>query len=322
MSTLYQIRHVTRVRYESPVSESVMEVRKCPLSEGLQRCLNFQLEVSPEANVFSYQEAIGNTVHHFDTPQPHQQLAVTAEALVEVKDFPELPKALSAESWSDLREESSGFEFLDSLLPSPLIQPSPLLHEYYSEVGPADDEDPLTFLKRVLDRIAKDFTYVPLSTQVDSPIDLALESKKGVCQDFAHIMVGLARLAEIPSRYVSGYLHHRADVSDRSTQDTSHAWMEAYLPKLGWIGFDPTNNILAEERHIRTCLGRDYGDVPPTRGVYRGQSASELSVAVQVHLADKPAVDDDFRRMAESDLTNGRWVNEANALQHQHQQQQ
>lgn len=294
-----------------------MEVRKCPLSDGLQRCLNFTLKVSPEANIFSYQEAVGNTVHHFDLPQAHQQLAVTAESLVEIKDFPELPKALPAESWSELKTECAGFEFLDSLLPSPLIQPSALLHEYYSQVGPMDDEDPLTFLRRVLDRIAKDFDYVPLSTQVDSPIDLALESKKGVCQDFAHIMVGLARLAEIPSRYVSGYLHHRGDGSDRSTRDTSHAWMEAYLPKFGWVGFDPTNNILAEERHIRTCLGRDYGDVPPTRGVYRGQAASELSVAVQVHPADKPDEVDDFRRMDESDLAKGSWVNEASQQQQQ-----
>jgi transglutaminase-like putative cysteine protease len=92
-------------------------------------------------------------------------------------------------------------------------------------------------------------------------------------------------------------------LADRSSRDATHAWAEAYLPKLGWVGFDPTNNILAEERHIRTCLGRDYRDVPPTRGVYRGQAASELSVAVQVHPADVPNVQDEFRRMDESDLS-------------------
>lgn len=302
MSLLYQIRHVTRHRYENPVSESVMEVRKCPLSEGQQRCLNFTLSVNPGATIFSLQEKIGNTVHHFDIPQPHSQISITAEALVELKEFPPLPASLPLESWQQLKDESGGFEFLDYLLPSPLIRPSPLLGEFYEKVGPKPEEDPLTFLLRLQNEIATSFSYVPRRTQVDSPIDIALEAQEGVCQDFAHIMVGVARLAEIPSRYVSGYLYHRADGSDRSRRDATHAWMEAYLPGLGWVGFDPTNNILAQERHIRTCLGRDYRDVPPTRGVYRGQSASELSVAVQVHPADTPNSQDEFRRMEESEL--------------------
>jgi transglutaminase-like putative cysteine protease len=280
-----------------------MEVRKCPLSSGQQRCLNFTLTVSPTATVFSYEEPLGNMVHHFDVPQPHRQLSVVAEALVEVKKFPELPLSLPVESWGELKAETGGFEFLDFLLPSPLIRPSRLLGEFYEQVGPLPDEDPLTFLRRLQNEIATRFAYVPLSTQVDSPIDIALDTREGVCQDFAHIMVGLARLAEIPARYVSGYLHHRGDLADRSSRDATHAWAEAYLPKLGWVGFDPTNNILAEERHIRTCLGRDYRDVPPTRGVYRGQAASELSVAVQVHPADVPNVQDEFRRMDESDLS-------------------
>lgn len=309
MSILYQIRHVTRHRYETPVSESVMEVRKCPCSGGQQRCLNFTLTVSPNATVFSYEEPIGNTVHHFDVPQPHRQLSVIAEALVEVKEFPVLPNALSMESWQELKDETTGFEFLDFLLPSPLIRPSRLLGEFYEQVGPRPDEDPLNFLRRLQNEIATRFSYTPQSTQVDSPIDIALDAKEGVCQDFAHIMVGLARLAEIPARYVSGYLHHRSDLSDRSNRDASHAWAEAYLPRLGWVGFDPTNNILAQERHIRTSLGRDYRDVPPTRGVYRGQPASELSVAVQVHPADTPNVQDEFRRMDESDLSEGESIN-------------
>ncbi len=302
MSTLYQIRHVTRHRYETAVSESVMEVRKCPLSIGHQRCLNFTLTVSPNATVFAYDDSMGNTVNHFDVPQPHRQLSVTAEALVEVKEFTTLPGSLGMESWETLKAETSGFEFLDFLLPSPLIRPSRLLGEFYEQVGPQPDEDPLNFLRRLQNEIATRFAYVPQSTQVDSPVDIVLDSKEGVCQDFAHIMVGVARLAQIPARYVSGYLHHRSDLSDRSSRDATHAWAEAFLPGLGWVGFDPTNNILAQERHIRTSLGRDYRDVPPTRGVYRGQPASELSVAVQVHPADMPNVQDEFRRMAESDL--------------------
>jgi transglutaminase-like putative cysteine protease len=127
-------------------------------------------------------------------------------------------------------------------------------------------------------------TYSPQSTRVDSPIDEALESRKGVCQDFTHIMIALVRQLGIPCRYVSGYLHHQADGVVRSADGATHAWAEAWLPDTGWIGFDPTNNLLADHRHIRVAVGRDYADVPPTKGVFKGLSAarSELSVSVRV----------------------------------------
>ncbi len=127
-------------------------------------------------------------------------------------------------------------------------------------------------------------TYSPKSTRVDSPIDDALESRKGVCQDFTHIMIALVRQLGIPCRYVSGYLFHQPDGDVRSPDGSTHAWGEAWLPELGWVGFDPTNNLVADHRHIRVAVGRDYADVPPTRGVFKGASAarSELSVAVRV----------------------------------------
>jgi transglutaminase-like putative cysteine protease len=102
-------------------------------------------------------------------------------------------------------------------------------------------------------------------------------------------MIALLREVRIPARYVSGYLFHRTDSNDRSAVDATHAWIEAWLPKLGWVGFDPTNNLVAAERHIRVGVGRDYADVPPTRGVYKGGATSELSVAVQVSQAESPA---------------------------------
>ena len=127
---------------------------------------------------------------------------------------------------------------------------------------------------------------------MDSPIDDAIKSRQGVCQDFAHIMIALVRSLRIPCRYVSGYLYRRAQDHDRSVVDATHAWVEALLPPLGWVGFDPTNCLLAGDRHIRTAIGRDYADVPPTRGIFRGQTASELSVAVRVTAsAEAPELD-------------------------------
>ena len=132
------------------------------------------------------------------------------------------------------------------------------------------------------------FDYVPRSTRVDSPIDEAILSGTGVCQDFAHTMIALLRHVRIPARYVSGYLYRGSEDHDRSTPDATHAWVEALLPHLGWVGLDPTNNLVAHHRHIRTAVGRDYADVPPTHGVFRGKTASELYVAVKVEASEQP----------------------------------
>jgi transglutaminase-like putative cysteine protease len=144
-------------------------------------------------------------------------------------------------------------------------------------------DDPLMVLQKLNQQIYDYFDYKPKSTKVDSPIDLALGTKAGVCQDFAHIMIALVRSKlQIPCRYVSGYLFHGESDTDRSVSSATHAWVEALIPPLGWVGFDPTNWLVAGDRHIRTAIGRDYADVPPTHGIFRGRVASELTVAVRV----------------------------------------
>ena len=127
---------------------------------------------------------------------------------------------------------------------------------------------------------------------MDSPIDEALQARSGVCQDFAHIMIALVRQLRIPCRYISGYLYHEDKCHDRSPAGASHAWVEAYLGEAGWVEFDPTNNLMGCERHIRVAVGRDYADVPPTRGVHRGESESELTVRVKVSPVDAPKPED------------------------------
>jgi transglutaminase-like putative cysteine protease len=138
------------------------------------------------------------------------------------------------------------------------------------------------------ERLYNYFEYVPRSTRVDSPIDDAILSRKGVCQDFAHTMIALLRRVQIPARYVSGYLYRSREDHDRSMPDATHAWVDVLLPNLGWVGFDPTNNLIAHHRHIRTAIGRDYADVPPTHGIFRGETDSELYVAVQVEANERP----------------------------------
>ena len=117
---------------------------------------------------------------------------------------------------------------------------------------------------------------------MNSPIEASLTSRQGVCQDFAHIMIAMVRRLRIPCRYVSGYLYHSDQNKDRSADGATHAWVEALLPGFGWVGFDPTNNLMAGSRHIRTAVGRDYADVPPTLGTMKGRAETELQVRVRV----------------------------------------
>jgi transglutaminase-like putative cysteine protease len=148
--------------------------------------------------------------------------------------------------------------------------------------------DPLEVLRSLNSAVYQAIAYVPKSTRVDSPIDDALRNRQGVCQDYSHIMIALVRRLGIPCRYVSGYLFHRSELKARSSEGATHAWVEAWLPELSWVGLDPTNNVVARESHVRTAVGRDYADVPPTRGVFKGGASSELTVAVRVAPSDKP----------------------------------
>jgi transglutaminase-like putative cysteine protease len=283
----YTIRHVTRFRYSAPITQSVMEVRMQPRTEGSQRCLNFQLSVTPSARVLNYRDYLGNVIHNFDIPGEHRQLSIIAQSQVEVRPLAELPASLPASAWDEISQSE-----YDMLVPSHFTHPSPLLSDLAEELQVERRDDPLSLLRELTTKIYEAFAYVPDSTAVDSPIDDALKARQGVCQDFTHIMLALLRPIDIPARYVSGYLYSSREGGTRSTPGASHAWVEALLPQLGWVGFDPTNNLLADYRHIRVAIGRDYADVPPTRGIFKGKAETDLSVSVRVTLADEPPAED------------------------------
>ena len=280
----YAIRHFTRYRYSRPVWESNMEVRMHPRSENTQRCFTFQLSVSPRARIFSYTDHIGNVVHHFDIPELHNHLTIIADALVDVDAPLELPEGLGSNAWSELDRLIDREDYWDMLMPSHFARSSPELLAFAQELGieERNGDDPLKLIRKLNTELYGRFSYVKQSTSVDSPIEHALLLRQGVCQDFAHIMIALLRNIRIPCRYVSGYLHHDATHEDRSAEGATHAWVEAFLPGLGWVGFDPTNDLLAGERHIRTAIGRDYADVPPTLGTLKGWAETELQVRVRV----------------------------------------
>ncbi len=279
----YSIRHLTKFLYKTAVSESIMEIRMHPRSDANQRCLTFHLSVSPRCRVFSFRDHLSNHVHHFDIPGQHGQLVIVAEALVEMQPHIEIPKSLPPASWEEADRLVQQGDFWEMMLPSEFTTPTPALEALADHLDLRRRDDPLSVLHRLNEQLYHYFDYKPRSTKADSPIDLALTTRGGVCQDFTHIMTSLVRSRlNIPCRYVSGYLHHGSQFHDRSESAATHAWVEVFLPELGWVGFDPTNNLVAGDRHIRTAIGRDYSDVPPTHGIFRGRTKSELSVAVRV----------------------------------------
>jgi transglutaminase-like putative cysteine protease len=325
----YSIRHLTRFRYKDPVSESIMETRMHPRSDHSQHCLSFSLSVSPRCRVFSYRDHYGNIVQHFDIPGDHDQLVIVAESLVEQQVQMDVPAFLAPDAWNALDAMVTEGDYGEMLLPSTFAMPTPALLEMARKLNVVRRDDPLMVVHELNKSIYDYFEYVPRSTRVDSPIDEAIATHRGVCQDFAHTMIALLRHIGIPARYVSGYLYRSREDHDRSTPDASHAWVEVLLPHLNWVGFDPTNDLIAFNRHIRTAVGRDYADVPPTHGVFRGKTESELYVAVQVEASlEAPALDrklpipDDWSVLVERAQQPGERVIPTLEIQQMQQQQQ
>ena len=298
----YTIHHHTRYRYEAAVSESTMEVRMQPRTDRQQRCLNFQLAVSPHAQVLTTDDCVQNVIHYFDIPRSHAELILRAQSLVMVQEGPPLPDALAGSEWDALNETAVTERMWDWLAPSHYARPTSLLAAFSEEIGFGRDQDPLTAILQLNENVHDAFEYTPMSTAVDSPIDTALENRRGVCQDFTHVMTALLRQQGIPARYISGYVFQEPEKKkEQDLSSASHAWVEAFLPSVGWIGLDPTNNSRVEDKHVRIAIGRDYADVPPTRGVYKGNVKSELTVGVHISETEDEEIPTDL-------LDNGHWT--------------
>ena len=298
---LLEVRHVTQYHYAEPVRESVMELWMQPQKSATQRLLSFELELDPAAQLFSYADSFGNAVYHFDAPHAHSRLEIIARSAVETQPPSLFPEALDHGEWDRVRGDFIRSECFDFLRPHGYARRTAALDAFVAkhDVDALRRLDPLSAARALSHLIYGAFDYQTGVTEADSPIDLALAQGRGVCQDFAHIMIAICRDWGLPARYVSGYLFtDRAQKSDRSDPDASHAWVEVFLPSLRWVGFDPTNDILAGERHVQVAVGRDYADVPPSRGVFKGESESQLAVGVSVRRARTAVAEPEFLRMA------------------------
>lgn len=295
---LLEIRHVTQYRYAAPVRESVMEVWMQPQKSSRQRLVSFDLELDPAAQLFSFADSFGNPVYHFDVPQPHDQLTITAHAAVETQPPPRLPEDLDGGEWDRLRTDHVRGEYFDFLRPHGFAHESEALAAFARDrkLDALRAQDPLSAVRDLCRALYEAFGYETGVTRADSPIDDMLRSGRGVSQDFAHVMITLCRSWGVPARYVSGYLFTDASKGDRSEPDATHAWVEVFLPSLRWIGLDPSNNCEATERHVACAVGRDYSDVPPSRGVYKGDAEHQLAVGVSVRRASAAPSEPEFYR--------------------------
>lgn len=300
----FHIVHTTRYEYSEPAVESHSELRVHPRNTSRQVVRQHTTAVDPRVPLESFTDYYGNHVEMISVPWRHTHLTVTSRSAVETRERParlEPTRLTKSEAvrlcWPRRRE------LYDFLMPSRHAPCLPQIEELGNELMPSTKP----FHKLVHDLnhwIYTNLKYVPGVTDIQTPIGDVLEKRAGVCQDFAHLMIALFRSVGLPARYVSGYIEtddaaqhserlraagQDSDLEDDSADDrrlvgatASHAWVEVYSPSGDWIGLDPTNNMLESERHVQIGIGRDYGDVPPLRGVFKGAQRQLLSVKVSV----------------------------------------
>lgn len=284
----YRIEHLSRFEYSQPVRRCTMSLWIQPLESCRQRLRDFSITTAPPAGFTTGTDPFGNVRHVLTINRQHDRLEVVSSAWVEVDRPPGLPEGLAPGAWEEVRSMSNDPRWWDFTGASPLARPSPALDEFVTELGVAPAADPLVDLLALSSALNDAFEYTPGATSVDSPIEDILTSRKGVCQDYTHVLVAIARSWGVPTRYVSGYLYvaeTEPGAGGSAFGTATHSWAEMRLPGLGWVGVDPTNRSVADQRYVRTAVGRDYRDVPPTRGVIEGGGDSRLEVDVRMTAA-------------------------------------
>lgn len=281
-----KVAHVTRYEYEEGSEENHNELKLMPLSDEWQTCLQFRLQVTPDVRMHSFDQP-GGRLHYFSIRPAHRELTIRMEATV--LTFPREP-------WNDLSGEAVGFdgggeerhrrEYAEYLTATRYVPFIPDVLPLGLESRKRTGGRPLPFLLDLTKRIHRWVAYAPGATHVDTPLAEVMKERRGVCQDMTHLMLSILRQAGFPARYVSGYLYTGKDGGAGGHKmvggDAMHAWVEALLPDGQWYGFDPTNNRRADEAYVRVHVGRDYSDVVPVKGVFRGPKAGKLSVDVAV----------------------------------------
>jgi transglutaminase-like putative cysteine protease len=272
-----RVRHHTGFRYESDVHASYNEARLTPADTATQRVTEHQIDVEPGAALMRYRDYWGTTVHAFDLNEPHRELVVSGSSVVETGT--PVPPATEV-SWADLHSDAvrdQWCEHLGTTLYTALDDDVRAVASQFSGAA-----TPREAVEAVVAWIHGEMEYAAGSTTVTTTAPEALQARHGVCQDFAHLGLAIVRALGIPARYMSGYLHPGEEDAPigATVAGESHAWFEAWLG--AWMPYDPTNGLPVGPRHVVVAHGRDYGDVPPLKGLFHGGPAGDLEVKVEL----------------------------------------
>lgn len=282
-----RILHRTTFTYAGKAQDSFNEVRLRPMNSATQFCREFALHLTPAASPRDYDDFNGNTIHYFDLAAPHSKLVIEAVSTVDTT-----PLAARAHvpivAESELEASSEREMFAEFYTGSHYV---PLEVELWREAQDALSDgrgDIWGDVRRLGSHIYRTFAYKPKTTGVNTRATDALKLRMGVCQDFAHVHLGLCRSLGIPARYVSGYFFNN---TRRAREiEASHAWIEAHIPGYGWAAYDPTHDRVADDRYVKVAVGRDYADIRPVNGTYRGAPTRSLKVEVTVRETAAPVL--------------------------------
>jgi len=320
----FEIQHITRYIYEGPVRDSANQIILFPIKDDYQDVLKQELTITGNPVVDTYTDYYGNEVGTFTYSEPHWYLNISSKVLVTTKHR-ELPvnDIFPAHQWEDLRRLQFMVPYIDFLKQEYFEGLDELREVVTREHG--RDDTPYQVALRFCQYVYQNFTYIKGVTTVDTKLDEIWRLKAGVCQDFAHLLMEMLRMVQIPARYVSGYIC--TSRNGMRGEGATHAWAEAYIPDYGWLGIDPTNNCIANESHVRLAVGRNFVDCSPVKGVYKGSSGHKLEVAVSVD--EENALNTPDKQITEAHATSAKSGTAKNSyqryleiIQQQQQQQQ
>lgn len=270
----WEVFHRTSYTYASPVRESFNEAHLQPFSDARQTVDHFLLKVLPAAQLRHHHDFYSNIVHRFEIPEPHTSLLVESQLRVTTRQRESLPESATPWPLANIGVAASEPRIFDFLQESRFVDLSPAAWRLAMDAtaGIADAWQATLAIMRCVHR---DFAYAPQATTVHTHMRDVLQERRGVCQDFAHVMIAMCRTLKIPALYVSGYLA-------TETASATHAWVEVFIPGVGWRPLDPTHNCGTDESYIKIAVGRDYADVPPLTGNYKGTTDRKMKVEVNI----------------------------------------
>jgi transglutaminase-like putative cysteine protease len=284
----FKIQHITKYEYDRLIQESVNEIKIFPLLTPEQEVLQHDLIITGNPEVQIYYDYWGNKTGIFNVLPPHKELSINSRLTVRTPSSSDLQINFIS-VFNELAGEMGGNLKMLELSRPDYIQCQSQIDEIAQKIYSPDDSVAIT-IKNCSDYIFEHFKYIKGITNIETTIDEILERRAGVCQDFAHIMLQILRSLKIPSRYVSGYIcpNRRGLRGEGAT----HAWVEAMIPRSGWVGIDPTNNVWVTNTHVKLATGRDFADCSPVRGSFKGLANQHLSVFVSVDYEDGQIVEE------------------------------